>query len=172
MAATSWIVTALLALIGYPLLGINYENNEFNPTSPKVALPNSIASLYAYTLLHLYVIVPSLIVAFCYVKIYQTIRQHNMAAAPSSQEGNSSYGVEEARMTRLLTVIVVGFYICSMPYNVTDILEVTKLLKPESKYRTFYRDFPVFASSVFYPIAYGVMNALFRSEFLKIIRCR
>ena len=50
-----------------------------------------------------------------YIEIYQTIRQHNTAAAPSSQGGHSSYGVEEAKITRMLTVVVVGFYLCWLP---------------------------------------------------------
>ena len=82
-------------------------------------------------------------IVVCYIKIYQTIRHHNTAAAPSSQGGHSSYGVEEAKITRMLTVVVVGFCLCWLPPLISDILQALDLLGQTAiKYWNFYFTFP------------------------------
>ena len=63
----------------------------------------------------LYRILPVFVIVVCYVKIYKTIRYHNMEGAPSTQEGNSAYGVAEAKITRILTAVIVGFCVCWFP---------------------------------------------------------
>ena len=120
----------------------------------------------------IYIAVPSITIVSCYIKIYKTIRQHNTAAAPSSQGGHSSYGVEEAKITRMLTVIVVGFYLCWLPQLITFILLALDLIGESAiKYLNFYFTFPLFASNAINPVVYGTMSQSFRNEFLKIL-CR
>ena len=115
--------------------------------------------------------VPSVTIVVCYIKIYQTIRQHNAASAPSSQGGHSSYGVEEAKITRMLTVVVVGFYLCWLPplINIT-LLSLALLGETAMNYGNFSFFVPLFASSVINPMVYGTMSQSFRKEFLKILR--
>ena len=92
------------------LLGVDYENSEYNPTVDTVRFSDKISIVYSA---RFYYVVPNFVVAICYVKVYRTIRNHNMAAAPSSQEGNSPHGgSQEAKITSFLTTVVVGFYFC------------------------------------------------------------
>ena len=115
--------------------------------------------------------VPSITVMTCYTKIFQTIRQHNTASAPSSQGGHSSYGVEEAKITRMLTVVMVGFYLCWLPPLISYISPALGLFGETAiKYRNFYHTFPFYASSATNPMAYATMSHSFRNEFLKIFR--
>ena len=169
MTVTAWILTTLVVNVGYRLVGFHLHISRCNPITPVAVFPNRNASIYYNIIRGTYIIVPSLGVIICNLKIYQTIRHHNTAAAPSSQEGHSSYGVEEAKMTRLLTVVVVGFYLCWLPVFVYGVLQSTKVVGETSKYLNFYYLFPAFASSAINPIVYGVMNQAFRVEFLKII---
>ena len=119
----------------------------------------------------IYIAVPSVTIVACYMKIYKTIRQHNTAAAPSSQGGHSSYGVEEAKITRMLTVVVVGFYLCWLPLLISSILLAVDLFGETAfKYWNFFYTLPVFTSSVINPMVYGAMSQSFRNEFLKILR--
>ena len=170
MAVTAWIVTTLVIIVGYRLLEVHFHISRFNPTSPVAGFLNRNATIYYNIIRGIYIIFPSLAVIICYLKIYQTIRPHNSEAAPPSQEGHSSYGVEEAKMTRLLTVVVVCFYFCWIPVVfVYSVLQSTKVVGETSKYRNFYYLFPIFASSATNPMVYGVMNQAFRAKFLKII---
>ena len=115
--------------------------------------------------------VPSITVMTCYIKIFQTIRQHNTASAPSSQGGHSSYGVEEAKITRMLTVVMVGFYLCWLPPLISYISPALGLFGETAiKYCNFYHTFPFYASSATNPMAYATMSHSFRNEFLKIFR--
>ena len=169
MAVTVWIVTRLVINVGYRLVGFHFRISRFNPISPVAVFSNRNASIYYNIICSFSIIFPNLVVIICYSKIYQTIRQHNSATAPPSQEEHSSYGVEEAKMTRLLTVVVVCFYFCWTPVFVYSILQSTKVFGETSKYRNCFYLFPIFASSAINPIIYGVMNQAFRAEFLKII---
>ena len=84
-------------------------------------LINNVRSKHSLVI-YIITIAVSCIVLACYIKIYQTIRDHNTAAAPSSQGGHSDYRVEESKVTRMLTVVVVGFYLCWLQQLVTAIL--------------------------------------------------
>ena len=117
--------------------------------------------------------VPSITIVACYIKIYQTIRQYNTTIAPSSEGGHSSYGVEEAKITRMLTVVVVGFYLCWLPPFISNILLDLGLIGETAfKYWNFYLTFPLLAGSVINPAVYGTMSRSFRKEFLKILCCQ
>ena len=122
------------------------------PPSPCVRARVSSKCLYIIPLIS--IAVSGVIIVACYIKIYQTIRQHNTAAAPSSQWEHSSYEVEEAKITRMLTVVVVRFYLCWL----------------HIKYGSVFYFLPLFVSSVIYPVVYGTMSQSFRNEFLKILR--
>ena len=163
MAVTTWIVT-ILGSASIPLLGIRYEHKESYPLSFFLYSPNKTITILYGTGLSVYTVFPFFVICSCYIRIYQTTRQHNTAASPSSLEGNSPYGVNEARITRLLTVVVVGFYLCWIPPYVVRVLEMLNMLPTTAaRYLSFLHLFPIFTSSVINPITYGVMNQSFRS---------
>ena len=172
MSIAAWII-GLLVAVSFLAAKLRYENIRSHPTVHQLIFSSRISFIYVTTVSGFLIIIPCLVVAVCYVKIYKTIRFHNTATAPSSQNDNSPYGVQEARITRLLTVVVVGFYLCLFPRYITIILEGLKLLPlGVSRYIVFMRTFPLFTSSVINPIFYGVMNPSFRLEFVKIVFCR
>ena len=172
MSIAAWIVAFLVAA-SFPVFGARYKISSSNHTIDQLNFSSRTSFIYAVTAVSLLIVVPLLVVALCYVRIYKTIRQHNTAAAPSIQEGNSPYGVEEAKITRLITVVVVSFYLCLSPRYIVYILDSLKVLPSDvSKYNALLRLFPVFMSNVSNPIIYGIMNQSYRSEFVNIVRCR
>ena len=172
MAVAAWVVTLVL-VVSRPFFGVSFENSSPDLLFVHLSFSNGFARVYNIIINAFYATVPNFVVAACYWRVYKTVRHHNTAAAPSSLEGNSRYGVNEAKITKLLTVVVVGFYLCMGPAYVFTLLSVLNLL-PSSvlKYHVFLRVFPTFTSSVINPIIYGVMNQSFRFEFVKIVRCR
>ena len=173
MAVTAWIVSIVVVCVGWPVLGLEFRPYPGNPT---LVLPMfssaSAAASFGVLLRTSSLVVSGPVITSCYLRIYQTIRHHNSAAAPSSQEGHSSYGVEEAKITRILTVVLIGFYLCYLPPFATGILTSLTLIENNSvKYGNFYFTFPVFASSVINPLIYATMSRPFKREFLRIIHC-
>ena len=113
-----------------------------------------------------------MVVVLCYLKIYKTIHQHNMAAQlPKGR--HRAYGVEEAKVTKVLSCAVIGFYICWFPVLVTNVIS-SYILTHENglKYFNFYHNFPLFLSSVINPVIDGAMSQSFRKAFMKILPCR
>ena len=171
MAIVTWVVTLVLVGLIYVALGVRYETSELNPTLKKLIILDGGSLIYSMILSILYVIVPIFVISICYVKIYKTIRHHNRAGAPSTQEGNSAYGVAEAKITRLLTAVVIVFCLCWYPGLIITTLDIFNLLpSATTKYLVSMCLFPLFTSSVINPILYGFLNQSFRSEFFKILR--
>ena len=173
IAASAWIVTLVTVTIESFLFGLQFQNNS--TVVPALCIPvisSPSVSVVITVTQNAYIAVPSLVVAVCYVKIYRTIRQHNTAAAPPPQGAHSAYGVEEAKITRLLTIIVVGFYICWMPVFVTNFMDFFDAIGIGGiKFYNFYITLPLFASSAVNPIIYATLSNSFRNEFRKILRC-
>lgn len=128
------------------------------------------SKLYAIATIVLLVVVSAVIVT-CYVKIYQKLRHHNAAAAPSSQGGHSAYGVQEAMITKMLGCVVGGFYLCWLPYIAASIVGMIITIEEYVYKDSFsYISFPVFTSSLINPLVYSFFSRAFRKEFSKIIR--
>ena len=171
MAVTAWTVSTVIVCVDWPVLGLEFRPYPANPTLVSLMFSSASASTIYRVLYSSSIAIPALVITSCCMKIYQTIRHHNSAAAPSSQEGHSSYGVEEAKITRILTVVLVGFCLCYLPPFLTGILSSLILIGDNSfKYVSFYFTFPVFASSGINPLIYATMSRPFRREFLRIIR--
>ena len=171
MAVTAWTVSTVIVCVDWSVLGLEFRPYPANPTVILSMFSSASASTIYHVLHNLSVVVPGLVITSCYVKIYQTIRYHNTAAVPSSQEGHSSYGVEEVKITRILTVVLLGFCLCYLTPFVSSILTTLTLIGDNSvKYENFFLVFPVFATSVINPLIYATMSRPFGRKFLKIVR--
>ena len=172
MTVYVWVVTIAMTIVLDFATRKQFQGFIVEQTPPCVKfLGNNVLSKLYGIIPIIFIAVPSTTIVACYIEIYQTIRQHNTAAAPSSQGGHSSYGVEEAKITRMLTVVVVGFYLCWLPPLTSIILlDVGLIGETTIKYWYLYFLFPFYASSVINPIVYGAMSQSFRNEFLKIFR--
>ena len=170
MAVAAWIVSIVTFVVGLHVSGIHFRPYPANPSILLPVFPSSSALSFYISVYGLFFGVTSFVITVCCVRIYQTIRRHNIAAASSLQEGHSSYGVEEAKITKMLAVVVIGFYICWLPPVVVVILNSLKLIDESSrKFRNFYYAFPAFFSNVINPFIYTTMSRPFRIEFLKIM---
>ena len=170
MAVTAWIVSIVTFVVGLHVSGIHFRPYPANPSILLPVFPTSSALTFYISVYSLFFGVTSFVITACCLRIYQTIRRHNIAAASLSQEGHSSYGVEEAKITKMLAVVVIGFYICWFPPVIVVILKSLKLIDESSrKFRNFYYSFPALFSSVINPLIYATMSRPFRMEFLKIM---
>ena len=172
MVISVWIIVILIMAIVLSVTGMQFEVNTMQPNL--CFLPKrDLSAFVLYGVVHsVFIFVPSLVNIMCYVQIYRAIRQHNAASTSSlSQKKKSSYGVKEAKITKTITIVVVGFYCCWLPLFITNILDSANVIgKDAEKYFSIYYSFPVYASSVINPIIYATMCQLFRKEFSKTFK--
>ena len=167
MAVSVWIATIFAVLVQFVFTGMRFRTFTFQPTICFRDFPSTSSSIAYSTIQILYIVIPSSIIVACYWKIYQTVRRHNTVAAPSSQKKYSAYGVAEKKITRILTTVLVVFYLCWLPVVVTKVLEAFDIVeKTGGRYYNFHHTFPLFLSSVTNPIIYVKMSQPFRKEFL------
>ena len=171
MAISAWILPIVL-MTGRSLASTRrFQTFAVQPTQCFQVFPDTSQLINLTVIQNALIAIPSLVIVICYVKIYQAIRHHNTAIDKSSQEGHSAYGVEEARITRIMALVVVGFYLCWLPVFISNILRVSNTLSDFFiKFSTFCFLFPVFTGSVINPVIYATMSQPFRKEFLKILR--
>ena len=170
LAVSAWATSLVTALVLFLVTRMQFETYAIQPTLCYQSFPSASLSSITIGTQSIHIAVPSVIVVLCYLKIYKTIHQHNMAAQ-SPQGRHCAYGLEEEKVTRVLSVAVVGFYICWFPVLVAKVISSYILTHECSlKYCNFYHDFPVYLSSVINPVISGVMSQLFRKEFMKILQ--
>ena len=142
MAALAWVITVALQTFLALITGLRFKMLAHLPTSCTHIYPSHSVSVFVIVLQSVYIAIPSLIIIFCYITIYQTIRRHNKKTptAPFTRRRRcSAYGVEEKKITQVLTVVVVGFYFCWLPVLVTNILNYIKIIgKADLKYINFF----------------------------------
>ena len=173
MALSAWIVTIIAVIILFFATGVQFETLSVQPAFCLRTFTDSAGKISFGVVHDAYIAIPSLVIVFCYVRIYQSVRKHNAVALSSPRKGKCAYGIQEKKMTRMLTVVVAGFYLCWLPLFVTQILMTfTKIIKERDiKFYNFYFNFPGYCSSVINPVVYATMNPPFRSEFRNIFRC-
>ena len=117
--------------------------------------------------------VAMLLIIFCYVSVYRTIKRHNYLVNPSLQDTTSQATVSphEIQASRVLLATVLGFGICFIPLTVVRILNKCAQSRLPS-YWLSYSTLATFFSAWINPVIYGVMNRAMRKEFLKFLQCR
>ena len=170
-----WLVTIFVDATFFTISGMNFTPFPQNPTLCFLSYVSKSISTASNMIHGFYVLFPSLVIFVCYAKVFRTVKEHNRMVAPSLREASSTHahGVEEAKMTKLLAVMLVGFYLCWLPLFITRVLQVFNVIAVEALiYYNFYFYFPAYASSVINPIIYTTMSQQFRKEFRKIIRAQ
>ena len=121
-------------------------------------------------LVTVYVGLPTCVIFFCYLRIFQTVRSHN-THFHATGVANNTVNVEEIKIARTLFVIVVFFNLCWTPILMVDIVDTIRgtWIFPREAYMTY--SFLGLISSALNPVLYGVLNKNFQDEYLKIIRC-
>ena len=170
MAVCVLIAAILSVTLVVLITGNKYQTFTIQPASCFQFLADNIQPKLYDALALVYITIPSVVVIVCYINIYRFVRNHNASAPELSQGSNVAYGVEEARVTKILTVVVVGFYLCWLPVLCSKFLGMLNVIVETAfNYFNFYFTFPVFASSVINPVVYATLSRPFRNEFVKIL---
>ena len=170
----AWIISLFLGILIMISTRVVFQ---WHPTSLycREMLPTTFTRRFLLVLLiGLCIVLSSLCIIFCYGKVFNTIRRHNIAVAPSLQNENSKENIRRAneiRTARILFAAVICVCACWLPTVVILVLEYCFNLQLPSNYG-YLRVLFALISSWINPIIYGVMNRAMRKEFFKILCCK
>ena len=116
-----------------------------------------------------FVCLPSCVIFYCYLRIFKTVRSHNINFQRAA-DGHSAVNVKEIKVARTLFVIVVFFSLCWTPILLIDIIDTIRGNWTFSHQAYIAYTFLATMSSPFNPVIYGVINKKFQNEYLKEAR--
>ena len=174
LIAVNW-GTALFASI--PPLFLRKAHYTFQPGKAMCLIPFQANIAYTAFVEVVYVATPLILVVICCVLVFRSVQKTNMIFSTRQQDDTRlRANVEEAKVTKTLVVVFVGFAACWMPISVIDYTNAAYGQPELSRSVYLMYGFLVYISSTINPFIYGVMNRSFRSEYCRIIfglaRCR
>ena len=152
-----------LALIGsFPPFFFNNGGFKFQPGKAMCLYTFEANMGYTVFIEGVYIGTPLLLVTICYARVFYAVLKSNRVF---SHEGNPQQlraNVEEARITKTLATVMVGFAICWLPVCIIDYIDAArgKPTLPRQAYLTY--GVLVYLSSTINPFIYGATNKHFR----------
>ena len=172
------VVVVFIALIcSVPPLFPSDIHYAFQPGKAMCLYPFESSLSFTFFLEIVSINTPLVIIAICYYKVYKVVRNANRTFAQNNPGPNSqgttqlSANVEEAKVTKTLVAVLIGFVSCWLPISVVDIVDVVTgaPILPRQLYLTYA--LLIYTSSTINPFIYGVFNRTFRKEFKKTLFC-
>ena len=116
-----------------------------------------------------YIAAPLTVIKICYAKVFYSVSRSNRVFSIQNDLQQLRANVEEAKVTKTLAAVVVGFSCCWLPIGVMDYIDVAhgKLTFPRQAYLTY--GFLLYLSSTINPFIYGGLNKQFRREYKDIL---
>lgn len=127
--------------------------------------------IYCITKTLFYFGVTSVVVVYCYSKVFWNIREHARKVSSTFSRTREHVNVEEIKITRTVFGVVMFFLICWIPeYILTMIIR----LQPNHLHPIADRIVVIFLflSSSLTPWVYAVTNREFRAEFRRLLTCK
>ncbi|RMX56331.1 hypothetical protein pdam_00004481 [Pocillopora damicornis] len=108
-----------------------------------------------------------------YYKVFRKIRAHYAQVASSGiRNENSAAFAEEVKITAMLFVTVLTFFICWVPSFIIDFYEAIAGYYTLPRQLYLFNIFTYTSSSAINPFIYGFMNRDFRGAYMRILCCK
>ena len=159
-----------LALVGsVPPFFIKNAGFEFQPGKAMCLYTFERNITYAVFLGSVYIAAPLTVIKICYAKVFYSVSRSNRVFSLENNLQQLRANVEEAKVTKTLAAVVVGFTCCWLPIGVMDYIDVSqgKSTFPRQAYLTY--GFLLYLSSTINPFIYGGTNKQFRREYKAIL---
>ena len=116
-----------------------------------------------------YIGAPLIIITICYSKVFYTVSRSNRVFAQENNPQMLRANVEEAKVTKTLTAVMVGFACCWLPVCIIDYIDAAhgEPTLPRQAYLTY--GFLAYLSGTINPFVYGITNKQFRREYKAIL---
>ena len=149
-----------------------FNNGGFEFQPGKAMCLYTFESNIAYTVFIecVYVAAPLTIITICYTKVFRTVSRSNQVFSLETNLQELRANVEEAKVTKTLAAVMVGFTCCWLPISVIDNIDAVRgeHTLPRQAYLSYA--FLAYLSSTMNPFIYGATNRQFRREYKAILR--
>ena len=132
-----------------------------------LAIRGNIAKVLNYIGLSL-VVIAGLLIFLAYFKVFRFVSRHNQTMASNLQQGNPSH-IEEARITKTLVIVVLGFVSCWAPATIIQVIDIFPRFRMPA-FASLIQAVSIFAISCINPFIYGFTNRRLRREYLELLR--
>ena len=130
MAVSAWIVSIIgFVLVGFLALIHQFRTYSVQPSQCFEQYSDTREPITTTVERNIGIAVPSIVIVVCYVKIWRAIRKHRASRAPTLREGQPGSRIEEVKVTRILTFVVIGLYLCWLPVFVSYTLSVIDVFR-------------------------------------------
>ena len=148
-----------------------FENSGFRFQAGKAMCLYTFQINIAYTAFIecVYITTPLTIISICYAKVFYTVSRTNQVFSQENNPQQLRANVEEAKVTKTLAAVMVGFTFCWLPVLIIDYIDAVRgeHTLPRQVYLTY--GFLVYLSSTINPFIYGATNKRFRREYKAIL---
>ena len=121
-----------------------------------------------------YLVLPSLVVQHFYTKVFLALRANKKRVETLQGQSSDAFRMtaQEVKLTRSLFVTVVAYAVCWTPVMVIDFVEMARGGWVLSRGVYVMYSTCGLASACINPLVYGIMNRVFRAEYMRLLGIR
>ena len=161
---------ALMYIFIYPILLFKNASIGFQPGKAMCLYKFESNIAYSASILCCFITTPLIIITICYVKVFRAVSRSNRVFSLENNPELLRVNVEEAKVTKRLVAVVVGFACCWLPVFVVDNIDMTRggPALPRQVYLT--NSLLIYLSSTINPFIYCATVKRFRREYKVVLR--
>ena len=170
-ALTYIFIVWCLALAGsVPILLFKNDSIGFQPGKAMCMYKFESNIAYSASILCCFITTPLIIIKICYVKVFRAVSRSNRVFSLENNLELLRVNVEEAKVTKRLVAVVVGFACCWLPVFVVDNIDMARgePTLPRQVYLT--NSLLIYLSSTINPFIYCATDKRFRREYKVVLR--
>ena len=159
-----------VALIGsVPPFFFGHGGFEFQPGKAMCLYTFDTNIAYTVFIECVYIATPLTIITICYAKVFYTVSRSNRVFSQKNNPQQLRANVEEAKVTKTLAAVMVGFACCWLPVCIIDYIDAARGEPTLARQVYLTYGFLVYLSSTSNPFIYGATNKRFRREYKAIL---
>ncbi|XP_078382109.1 melatonin receptor type 1B-B-like [Oculina patagonica] len=112
-----------------------------------------------------YIAAPLIIITICYAKVFCTVSRSNRVFSHENNLQQLRANVEEAKVTKTLAAVMVGFIFCWLPISIMNNIDAARGEHTLPRQAYFTYGLLVHVSSSINPLIYAATNKQFRREY-------
>lgn len=164
--AVVWCV----ALIGsVPPFFFEHIGFEFQPGKAMCLYTFDANIAYTIFIECVYIATPLIIITVCYFKVFYTVSRSNRVFSYENNPQLLRANVEEAKVTKTLAAVMVGFACCWLPVCIIDYIDAARGEPTLARQAYLTYGFLVYLSSTINPFIYGATHKHFRREYKAVL---
>ena len=143
---------------------------EFQPGKAMCLYEFHASIAYTVFIECVYIATPLTIITICYAKVFYTVSRSNRVFSHENNPQLLRANVEEAKVTKTLAAVMVGFACCWLPVCIIDCIDAARGEPTLQRQAYLTYAFLAYLSSTINRFIYGVANKRFRREYKAIWR--